>query len=114
MTYLQCEGSTGPVDLFADSGGFFHTHLPARLSLSAHATRSKVAISVRDAGDPVTGAAITVGAAPETDAHGLVSLTLRPGSYAASAGAGYAPASTRFRSDERPRGLLAIRRRRSS
>ena len=43
-------------DLFADSGGFFHTHLLARLSLSAHATRSKVAISARDAGDPVAGA----------------------------------------------------------
>ena len=98
LTYLQCEGSTGPVDLFADSGGFFHTHLPARLSLSAHATRSKVAISVRDAGDPVTGAAITVGGRHlKTDAHGLVSLTLRPGSYAASAAvAGYAPTSTRF------------------
>ena len=58
---MQCEGSTGPVDLFADSGGFFHTHLLARLSLSAHATRSKVAISARDAGDPVAGAAIAVG-----------------------------------------------------
>ena len=98
LTYMQCEGSTGPVDLFADSGGFFRTHLLARLSLSAHATRSKVAISARDAGDPVAGAAITVGGRHlKTDAHGLVSLTLRPGSYAASAAvAGYAPTSTRF------------------
>jgi hypothetical protein len=86
------------VDVFADSGGFFHTHLLARLSLTAHATASKVAISARDAGDPVAGVAITVGGRHlKTDAHGVASLTLRPGSYAASAAvAGYVPASTRF------------------
>src|SRR5581483_7276422 len=32
LTYLQCEGSAGPVDLFADSGGFFHAHLLAQLA----------------------------------------------------------------------------------
>ena len=98
LTFVQCEGSAGPVDVFADSGGFFHTHLLARLSLTAHATASKVAISARDAGDPVAGVAITVGGRHlKTDAHGVASLTLRPGSYAASAAvAGYVPASTRF------------------
>jgi hypothetical protein len=42
--------------------------------------------------------AITVGGRHlKTDAHGVASLTLRPGSYAASAAvAGYVPASTRF------------------
>ena len=55
-------------------------------------------VSVRDAGDPVAGVEITVaGKHLTTDAHGLVSLTLRPGSYSAGAtAAGYAPASARF------------------
>ena len=57
-----------------------------------------MAISARDAGDPVAGAAIAVGGRRlKTDAHGVASLTLRAGSYAASAAvAGYAPTSTRF------------------
>jgi len=98
LTFLQCEGSAGPVDLFADSGGFFHVHLLAQLSLSAHATKTKVTISARDAGDPVAGVTITVaGKHLTTDAHGLVSATLRPGSYTAGASApGYAATSTPF------------------
>jgi hypothetical protein len=98
LTFLQCEGSAGPVDVFADSGGFFHAHLLAKLSLRVHATKGKVTISARDAGDPVAGVAIAVGRRHmKTAANGQASLTLRPGSYSASATApGYAPASARF------------------
>jgi hypothetical protein len=98
LTFLQCDGSIGPADLFADSGGFFRTHVLARLSLTAHSTKTKVTISARDAGDPVAGVTIAVGGKHlKTDAHGVVSVTLRPGSYSAGAtAAGYAPASTAF------------------
>jgi hypothetical protein len=98
LTFLQCEGSAGPVDLFADSGGFFHTHALARMSLTAHAAKTKVTVSARDAGDAVAGVAITVaGKHVRTDARGQATITLRAGSYSASAtAAGYAPASTRF------------------
>jgi len=101
LTFLQCEGSTGPVDLFASgqaNSGFFHTHLLAQFAVRAQASKSKVTVSVRDAGDPVAAATVSVGGKHlQTDAHGLVSLTLRPGSYSATAtAAGYAPASTRF------------------
>ena len=98
VTFVQCEGSAGPVDLFADSGGFFHTHLLAQLSLRAQQAKGSVTISARDAGDPVAGATISVGGRHlKTDARGLVSLALRPGSYSATAtAAGYAPASARL------------------
>ena len=98
LTFLQCEGSAGPADLFADNGGFFHTHVLAQLSLTARAAKTKVTISARDAGDPVAGATVTVGGKHvQTNAHGLATLTLRPGSYSAAAtAAGYAPASVRF------------------
>jgi len=98
LTYLQCEGSAGPVDLFADSGGFFHTHVVAQLSIAARAAKGKVTVSTRDAGDPVAGVAIAIGGRHvRTDARGQATVTLRAGSYSASAtAAGYAPASTRF------------------
>jgi len=98
LTFLQCEGSAGPADLFADSGGFFHTHVLAHLSLSARTAKTKVTISARDAGDPVAGVSVAVGGKHlKTDAHGLVSMTLRAGPYSASAtAAGYATASARF------------------
>ena len=97
LTYLQCEGSAGPVDLFADSGGFFHAHLLAQLTLSARATKTTVTVSVRDAGDPVAGAAVTVGGRHVTTAaNGQATVTLPPGSYSATAIApGYASAATR-------------------
>jgi hypothetical protein len=100
LTFLQCEGSTGPADLFASAqlgGGFWHAHVLGQLSLRAQATRTKVIVSARDAGDPVAGAAITVaGKHLKTATNGQVSLTLRPGSYSASAtAAGYSPASAR-------------------
>jgi hypothetical protein len=97
LTFLQCEGSTGPADLFANNGGFFHTHVLAQLALGARAAKTKVTISAHDAGDPVAGATVVVGGRHlKTDAHGVASLTLRAGSYSATAAApGYAPASTR-------------------
>jgi hypothetical protein len=98
LSFLQCEGSTGPVDLFADNGGFFHTHVLAVLSVAARTAKGKATISVRDAGDPVSGATVVVGGRHlRTAANGQATATLRPGPYAATATApGYAPASTRF------------------
>ena len=67
------------------NSGFIHTHLLAQLSLRAAAAKRKATISARDAGDPVAGVTVSVaGKHLQTDAHGLVSLTLRPGSYSAS------------------------------
>jgi len=104
MTFTQCEGSAGPLDLFAyvptgGNAGFWHRHLLAQLSLGARASKGKVTISVRDAGDPVAGAAITVGSKhATTDANGQATLTLRRGSYSARAAVGgYAPATARFK-----------------
>ena len=53
---------------------------------------------VRDAGDPLAGVTVKIGGRRlKTDAHGLVSVTLRAGSYTASVTApGYAAASIRF------------------
>lgn len=107
LAFLQCEGSRGPVDLFADSGaggtGFWHTHLLARLSVSARVLRpktgaAKATISVRDAGDPVAGAAVTVGGKRQTTgSSGTATFALRSGSYSARVTAsGYAPATARF------------------
>lgn len=103
LTYLQCEGSAGPVDLFADvpsggGAGFWHTHLLAQFSLRAQAGKAKATIVVGDAGDPVAGATVAVaGTRVQTDAHGRATLSLRAGSYSAAAtAAGYAPASVRF------------------
>jgi hypothetical protein len=99
LTFVQCEGSTGPLDLFADDGtGFWHTHLLARLAVRATVARGKVTISVRDAGDPVSGARVSVaGKHLRTNAAGSVSLALRHGAYSASASApGYSTASAAF------------------
>jgi hypothetical protein len=99
LAFAQCEGSAGPLDLFADGGaggtGFWHTHLLARLSLRALAAKGKVTLSARDAGDPVAGVAITVaGKHLKTDAQGQATVALRPGTYSAIAvAAGYAPAT---------------------
>ncbi|HZR91837.1 MAG TPA: carboxypeptidase-like regulatory domain-containing protein [Gaiellaceae bacterium] len=107
LAFLQCEGSGGPLDLFADAGpggtGFWHTHVLARLSPSARVVRTKaggaVTIAVRDAGDPVAGARVAVGAKRlTTNAKGQAQVSLRPGSYSASVTApGYAAATVRFR-----------------
>ena len=103
LTYVQCEGSAGALDLFADDGsGFWHTHVLARFAVHAAVRRTKtgatVTVSVRDAGDPVAGATVVVGSRHlKTGANGSVTLVLRPGSYSANASStGYAPASTAF------------------
>jgi hypothetical protein len=107
MAFLQCEGSAGPIDLFADlttgtAVGFWHTHVLARLTVHASVARTKagakVTISVRDAGDPVAAASVTVaGRHLKTGSGGIVTVLLRPGSYSASTTApGYAPDSSSF------------------
>ena len=99
LTYVQCEGSAGPVDLFADDGtGFFHAHLLAQLTVHAAAAHGKVTVSVRDAGDPVAGASVAVGGRHlKTGTSGTVTLTLRPGPYSAHVTAsGYATATASF------------------
>ncbi len=111
LTYLQCEGSGGPVDLFAEVAdkanglGFWHTHVLAQATLQAKVTArgrsasvAKVSLFLRDAGDPVGGASVSVGGKHvKTDAKGGAVLTLKPGTYPATASApGYLPASTRF------------------
>jgi hypothetical protein len=97
LTFVQCEGSAGPVDVFADDGtGFWHTHLLARLSVRVAVGRGKVTISVRDASDPVSGAAVAIaGHHLKTGSSGSVSVSVRPGHYSATVSApGYATAST--------------------
>jgi len=99
LTFLQCQGSTGAVDLFADDGtGFWHSHLLAQFAVRAAVSRGKVTISARDAGDPVAGAVVSVGGRHlKTGANGSVTLSLHPGSYSASASApGYATATASF------------------
>jgi hypothetical protein len=95
VTFVQCEGSAGPLDLFADDGGFWHAHVLAQLSVRASAGRGKATIAVRDAGDPVAGAAVSLGGKHlHTGANGSVSVSLRPGSYPVTVTAsGYATAS---------------------
>lgn len=102
LTWVQCEGSAGPADLYADvlvgsAGGFWHAHVLARLSVRASSAKGKATISVRDAGDPVAGVSIKVGSKRvATDAKGQATFVLRPGSYGVTAtAAGYASASVR-------------------
>src|SRR5579859_6316801 len=105
LTYVQCQGSTGPLDLFADVNdksnqpGFWHTHVLARFAVHASVSRGKATIAVRDAGDPVVGASVSVGGRHvHTAANGSASISLRSGSYTASVSApGYAAASVHFR-----------------
>ena len=111
MYSIEGEGSAGALDLFADllvgttDRGFQRAHILALFGLQASvgrrpqkATVAPVALSLRDAGDPVSGAKITVaGKHLQTDAKGRVTLSLKPGSYSATASAaGYAPASVSF------------------
>jgi hypothetical protein len=102
FTFLQCEGSDGPLDLFADANvggatGFWHTRLLAQMSLRAHSVKTKVTLVVRDAGDPLAGVSINLaGHRLKTDAKGQASVTLRAGTYSAHATApGYAAATAR-------------------
>ena len=98
---LQGEGSAGPLDLFAgmtigSEAGFMHTHVLALFKLQAAVgrpakgqTKAPVRLTLRDAGDPVPAAKIVVaGKHLKTNAKGLATLTLAPGSYTATASAG--------------------------
>jgi hypothetical protein len=105
LAYVQCEGSAGPLDLFADinvANGFWHTYVRPEFSLSARVTKTKagtkVTLSARDAGDPLAGVAVAVsGKHARTDATGLATLTLQSGTYTATATvAGYTPATAKF------------------
>ena len=104
LRYLQCEGSAGPVDLFAEAVdkanalGFWHTHVLAELSLQAQAAKGTVTLSVRDAGDPVGGVTISIGGRHiKTATNGRATVALHAGSYTARASApGYASASASF------------------
>jgi hypothetical protein len=102
LAFVQCEGSTGPLDLFASAslgGGFWHAHLLATLSLRAKVAKGKATLSVHDAGDPVGGVAVTVGGKrASTDAKGQATLGLRPGAYSATVkAAGFRTANVRFK-----------------
>jgi hypothetical protein len=104
LTYVECEGSLGPVDLFADAvigsaGGFWHSHLLAHFALQARPSRSGVALVTRDAGDPVAGATIKIGSKTvQTNASGQAAVALRRGTYSATATApSYASTSVHFR-----------------
>ncbi len=102
--YLQCEGSAGPLDLFAQVAdktnglAFWHTHLLARLTARAAVRERQAAVVVRDAGDPVAGAAVAVGGKHATTAaNGRATFTLEPGSYTAKVSApDYAQATISF------------------
>jgi hypothetical protein len=99
LGFLQCEGSAGAADLFAsDFTGFWHTYVLAQLTVHAATSRGRTTISVRDAGDPVAGATVTVGGRHlKTGANGSVSVALRTGSYSSTVTApGYATATARF------------------
>jgi hypothetical protein len=105
LAYIQCEGSAGPLDLFADinvANGFWHTYVLPQFTLTARVAKSKsgakVALSAHDAGDPVAGVAVVVsGKHVRTDAKGRATLSLPPGTYTATAtAAGYAPATSKF------------------
>jgi hypothetical protein len=104
------EGSQGALDLFvkSDAGGglgFWHAHVLAQFALSAKVAGhrkgkpAKVTLALRDAGDAVAGAKISVGGKKlTTNAKGAVSLTLKPGSYSAGAkAAGYKPAKAKIK-----------------
>ena len=107
VSALQGEGSAGSLDLFADmmigsEAGFMHTHVLALFSLRATVgqpakgkKQAPLHLTLRDAGDPVTAATIVVaGKHLKTDAKGLATLALAPGSYTATASAsGYATTS---------------------
>jgi len=98
VTFVQCEGSAGAAELFADDGGFWHAHVLAQPSVLATVSRGKATIAVRDAGDPVGGAVVSVGGHHlKTAANGNGTVALRTGSYSAAVSApGYATATARF------------------
>ena len=109
---VQGEGSSGALDLFANlligkDGGFWRTHVLARDALHATVTKTrsgnKVAFTLGDAGDPLSGAIIVVAHGGDvrrlkTDGGGHATVTFTGGAHTLSAHAdvaGYATASAR-------------------
>jgi hypothetical protein len=103
LRYLQCEGSAGPADLFAEvvdraNGlGFWHTHVLPELTVQTRTAKGRTTLIARDAGDAVAGATVAVGGRRvRTNAKGEATLTLHAGSYTAGVSSpGYAPATAR-------------------
>lgn len=103
LRYLQCEGSAGPVDLFAQVAdranrlAFWHTHALPTLTVQARGVKGKAVLVVRDAGDPVAGATVVVGGKrARTSPNGQAIVPLRAGSYTAGVRApGYGAATVR-------------------
>jgi len=103
LRFIQCEGSAGPLDLFAqvidkaNRTAFWHTHVFPQLSVQARPAQGKAVVTVRDAGDPVAGASIVAGGRrARTSARGQATLSLRTGSYSVTARApGYAAAAAK-------------------
>ena len=89
ISWLAAEGSTGPLDVFADG---FHTRLHPNLELSARAD----GVMVTDTGDPVDGVKVEIeGKTLVTDAKGLAAHPVAPGkpTVVKAAMTAYAPAS---------------------
>lgn len=106
----DAEGSQGALDLFvrSDAGGglgFWHAHVLAQFGLSVSVAGhhpgkgAKVTFRVRDAGDAVAGAKISVGGKKlTTGAKGTVTVKLKSGTYTASASApSYKKASAKIK-----------------
>lgn len=103
LRFLQCEGSAGPLDLFAqvvdraNRTAFWHTHVFPQLTVQARSSRGKTTLTVRDAGDPVAGAAVVAGGRrAQTTAQGQATLSLGTGSHSVTVSApGYAAAAVK-------------------
>jgi hypothetical protein len=98
------EGSLGQLDLLAEVSvgnaiATWHRQVLPGLSLSCAARGKNVRCSVRDAGDPVRGAAVRIGGSKlTTAANGTVSAKLPAGAYAVQASKrGYTAATARIR-----------------
>lgn len=102
---LQGEGSRAqPLDVLAhvttgSATATWHTQVLPGLQLAARVTRDGVAVTVHEAGDPVSSATVTAGGRRGvTSKEGLVQLVLPAGTHVVKASkAGYAPAELRIR-----------------
>jgi uncharacterized membrane protein len=77
----------------------WHRQVLPGLTLKCSAKRTGATCRVTDAGAPVAGATVKIGAkSVKTAGSGVASFSLAKGSYSASAAkAGYAPAKTRVK-----------------
>jgi hypothetical protein len=104
---LTGEGSLGPLDLFANvapsvtaKAATWHTRILPGLTVSARGGSARITIEVTDACDPVAGAKVKVGGKTlTTNASGLATVDLPPGSFVAVASkSGYTSGSARITS----------------